>query len=55
LANAAPTFFYSHHVVASKFPMFPTARRKHDLRFFMATEDRVQLLVVVEERQTIDN
>jgi hypothetical protein len=55
LANATPTFVYSHHVVASKFPMFPIARRKGNLKFFMAIKDRAWLLTIVKERQTIDN
>jgi len=55
LANVPPTFVYSHHVVASKFPMFPIAKRKGDPRFFMAVKNKAQLLAVVEERQTIDN
>jgi len=55
LEDVAPTFVYSHHVVASKFPMFPIAKRMGNPRFFMAIEDRVRLLVVAKERQIVDN
>jgi hypothetical protein len=55
LANAAPTFVYSHHVVASKLPMFPIAKKKGDSRFFMAIEDKAQVLAIIKERQTTDN
>jgi hypothetical protein len=55
LEDVAPTFVYSHHVVASKFPMFPIAKRMGNPRFFMAIEDRVRLLVFTKERQIVDN
>jgi hypothetical protein len=50
LVDAALSFVYSHHVVASKFLMFPTTKRKGNPRFFMAIENRVRLLVVVEKK-----
>jgi hypothetical protein len=49
LTNVGPTFFYSHLVVASKFPMFTTIRKKSDLKL-MAIKDKAKLLVNVKER-----
>ncbi len=48
LTNVGPTFVYSHLVVASKFPMFATIRKKGDKK--KAIKDNAQLLVDVKER-----
>jgi hypothetical protein len=48
LTNVGPTFVYSHLVVASKFPMFKTIRKKGDKK--KTIKDNAQLLVDVKER-----
>jgi hypothetical protein len=49
LRDFGEAYAYSHLVVASKFPMLPSATRKGDQRFCMSPGIRESLVVAMED------